>query len=121
MSVNTVIRYFDLQSARRAVAPEAQAGTKQRLPVLWQYVALVLGILVQPLLAKYAATKTWDLGAVPGWIPFAIIIGLVIFPGVYKKAANPGANPLFVQLCAIFASGIGWQSLVAVAGKGIGV
>jgi hypothetical protein len=34
----------------------------------------------------------------------------LIFPGVYKSAFDPG-KPLFVQLCAIFTAGVGWQSL----------
>lgn len=119
MEINDLVRYFDLQSARRPERPESQSGKKQRLPVLSQYLALVLGIIAQPFLAKYANSRIWDLHALPGWIPFALLVGIIIFPSVYKKALNPAASPLFVQLCAIFASGIGWQSLVAVAGKGL--
>lgn len=42
---------------------------------------------------------------------FGVIIGALIFPGVYKNAFDP-RKPWFIQLCAIFAAGIGWQSVI---------
>ncbi len=47
---------------------------------------------------------------------FAIFVGTVIFPAVYKTAFDP-TKPIFVQLCAIFTSGLGWQALLQTAVK----
>lgn len=114
MAANEVIRYFDLQSARRSTMAKAQgAGGEPSLPVIPQYVALVLGILVQPYLSYYVEHGAWALsfGSVLGRLAFGVIIGALAFPGVYKNAFDPG-KPHFVQLCAIFAAGIGWQSVI---------
>jgi hypothetical protein len=117
--LNTIIGYFDLQSARRQPDPEAFKRSHPNAHIVWQYLALVAGILIQPFLARYSAAKIWDFHGFSGWLLFALIVGLVIFPGVYKKAFDPASSPILVQLCAIFASGIGWQSLLATAGKGL--
>jgi hypothetical protein len=70
--------------------------------VVPQYLALVAGIVVQPYFAKYQETRTWPgFHDISGWIVFSIIVGIVIFPGVYKKTFDPG-TPLVVQLGAIF-------------------
>lgn len=118
MPINSIIRYFDLQSAHRVTAPVAQGGSAKRAPVLRQYCALVLGIVVQPYVQHYVQTSAWalSLADVAGRVAFGIIIGALAFPGVYKSAFDP-AKPVFVQLCAIFAAGIGWQSLIQGAAK----
>ncbi len=118
--MNGIIRYFDLQSARRGVA----AGYAARVPlsVFPQYLALVLGITVQPFLAQFQITHKWslDYGEWASWFAFALITGLLVFPAVYKKAFDPD-KPYFVQFCAIFTAGVGWKSLLTVAAKaGIG-
>jgi hypothetical protein len=116
--INTVIRYFDLQSNSRATKPKGFAGGDSTFPVIPQYGALVLGIAVQPFLTQFQNAKDWGY---PSdwlqWLPFALIAGLVVFPGVYKNALDP-AKPLFVQLCTIFAAGMGWQSLLRTAVEG---
>jgi hypothetical protein len=114
MSANHIIRYFDLQSAKRtlnAVGHGAKGGVSA--PVLPQYVALVLGIVIQPYLQHYMQTGQWSLtiSDAIGRMVFGVIIGALAFPGVYKNAFDPD-RPLAVQLCAIFAAGIGWQSLI---------
>jgi hypothetical protein len=45
---------------------------------------------------------------------------VLIFPAVYRNAFDP-QKPLFVQLCAIFASGVGWQGLLDAVTKASGV
>jgi hypothetical protein len=114
--INTVLRYFDLQSDQKQLKPGARAGGTDTLPVLPQYLALVVGIAVQPFLSKYVQTGGWDLGAFPGSLLFAVILGLAVFPAVYKAALDP-TKPLLVQLCAIFSAGLGWQSLLSVGTK----
>jgi hypothetical protein len=123
--MNRLIRYFDLQSARRQQKAMAQAKGQPgpSLPVIPQYLALVLGIAVQPYLSAYQKSHVWDLGGWQGWLVFAFLVGLVVFPAVYKKTFDP-QSPLFLQFCAIFSAGMGWQSLfataMAVAGKNPG-
>lgn len=116
--IDKAVRYFDLQAGQRPSQPTGYAKSKKRFPVVPQYVALVLGIIAQPFLTKYAETQVWETHALPGWIVFSAIAGLVIFPAVYTHSLDP-RKPLFVQLCVIFAAGIGWQSVLQVAGKGI--
>ena len=114
MSVNAVIRYFDLQDAKRPLIAAAHGAGRSPppAPVIPQYVALALGIVVQPYLSYYAQHGEWlAVTSVWGRLLFGVIIAAVVFPGVYKNAFDPD-KPLFVQLCAIFASGIGWQSLI---------
>lgn len=117
--INQLIGYFDLQSDRRGLQPEQQAEGR-RFPVVPQYVALVLGIVVQPFLAAFQKTGMWSLHGLLPWAIFSTIAGLIIFPAVYKKSFDPDGN-LFVQLCTIFASGLGWQSLLQTAGKAGGI
>jgi hypothetical protein len=113
--INDVIRYFDLQSDARQRAPQAQTGGEQpTFPVVPQYLALVAGIAVQPFLAAFQKNHVWDVTGWQGWVVFSFIVGLILFPAIYKKAFDPQQN-LFVQLCAIFASGLGWQSLMQTA------
>jgi hypothetical protein len=111
-----IVQYFDLQSVAREYRLESYDSVKDRtsLPVLPQYLALVAGIAVQPFLAVFQETRRWDLSGWQGWVPFSLIVGLIIFPGIYKRSFDPEKN-LFVQLCAVFASGLGWQSLLATA------
>lgn len=114
MAVNGIIRYFDLQSGKRTLNAVAHGGKGgASAAVLPQYIALVVGIVVQPYLQHYMQTNQWSLSLsdVIGRLIFGVIIGALAFPGVYKNAFDPD-KPLIVQLCAIFAAGIGWQSLI---------
>jgi hypothetical protein len=123
MDMNKVIRYFDLQSERRQMVAKAQgAGGGQSAPVLPQYLALILGIIIEPFLHHYTEHGAWsiDLSTVIGRIIFGVIIGAIVFPGVYKSAFDP-SKPLFVQLCAVFSAGIGWQSLIEGGSKLTGI
>jgi hypothetical protein len=124
MAANGLIRYFDLQSARRSeglnASPDhASPDNRQSFPVFWQYVALVFGITAQPFLGRYSESRIWDLHGFAGWFFFAIFVAIIIFPAVYKTALDAATQHLFVQCCAIFAGGIGWQSLLMTVGKGL--
>jgi hypothetical protein len=79
-----------------------------------QYAALVAGVFAQPLLEGYRQSGSWDLSRAWARVPFALLVGLAVFPAVYRRTLDP-EKPLFVQLCLIFAAGLGWQSLWALA------
>lgn len=123
--MNKVLEYFDLGSdARRrqaAIQPLAAAnGQPQEIHWLPQYIALLLGILVQPMFQKYMATGKWDVNGFGGWLIASAVVSAMAFPGVYKKTFEAD-KPLFVQLCVIFTAGTGWQTLVSTALKSAGV
>jgi hypothetical protein len=120
--LNNLIRYFDLQSdarAKRSANPSLYSGAPN-LPVLPQYLAMAAGILVQPFLARYQATGAWDIGLASffGRAAFAAIVGFLVFPAVYKKTLDAD-QPLFLQFCLIFASGVGWKALLGTAEKAV--
>jgi hypothetical protein len=124
MALNKIIEYFDLQSRARGRAKlegRKADGGGDSLTVYPQYFALVGGIIAQPYFEQYQQTKSWalDLGAAGGWIAFAVIVGLLVFPSVYRRSFDAG-QPKFVQFCAIFASGMGWKTLLDTA-KGVAV
>jgi hypothetical protein len=81
-----------------------------------QYGAVALGVLVDPLLRNYIALDkfNFDFGGLPGRTGFALLMAIVLLPAVYKNAFDPD-KPMLVQLCALFVSGLGWQSLFQTA------
>jgi hypothetical protein len=80
--------------------------------VLPQYVALALGVVADPVLRQYIETKsfTLDVAGIAAGTGFALLMAIAILPAVYKNAFDPD-KPMLVQLCALFSSGLGWQSL----------
>lgn len=113
--MNKLIHYLDLQSENRqlnVVAKHNKSRKSVPLPVIPQYLALVLGITLQPYLVAFQNGNTWNFHDLVSWLIFALITAVTIFPTVYKKTFDPSSS-LFVQLCTIFSSGVGWQSLFA--------
>jgi hypothetical protein len=117
--LDEVVRYFDLQSGKRpprqargATSTSAANADRAHAPVLPQYGAVALGVLADPLLRNYIATDAFkfDFTGFPGRTLFALLMAIVLLPAVYKNAFDPD-KPILVQLCALFASGLGWQSL----------
>ena len=84
---------------------------KPDLPWLAQYCALALGVLLQPYFQSYQTTGEWNWGGLWPRVLFSLITGLVILPAAYRRSFDPG-TPGFIQLCMIFLSGMGWQSLL---------
>ena len=113
--IDNVLRYLDLQSEQRYLNLTAKnKGTKSKaLPVIPQYIVLVLGITLQPYLVAFQENHNWNFQGLASWLIFALITAVTIFPIVYKKTFDPSSS-LFVQLCTIFSSGVGWQSLFAI-------
>jgi len=114
--MNRVANYFNIAKAE----PQAAPTKKQGLPVLVQYVALLLGIVVQPFFARFQETGSWSLELTWGWILFAVIVGLVVFPAVYRRSFGAD-KPAFVQFCVTFAGGMGWESLLSTGAKAAGL
>ena len=110
--MNKIIGYFDLASNLRPKVAQAMAAGES-VSVHWfpQYLALLLGIIVQRFLKQYMATGAWNLGGFWGWVAASTFLAIMIFPAVYKKSFDE-EKPLFFQLCVIFTAGIGWQSLI---------
>ena len=93
-------------------AGPAAADPPKHAPVYPQYLALVLGILAEPFIRQYIneAGFAFDAAAFGMRTIFAIIMGIVILPAVYKNSFDI-EKPLLVQLAAIFTAGIGWKTL----------
>ena len=119
--LNTIIRYFDLQSSLRRTAPVAQDSGTDSAPVFPQYLAVSAGVIVEPFLRHYIDNGAWgvELSVLWGRIVFGLIIGIVILPGIYKSSFDP-SKPVLVQLAALFPLGIGWQSLFTSATTAVG-
>ena len=114
--IDNLIRYLDLQSEKRQLNVMSKHNKHSKsvsLPVIPQYIALVLGIMVQPYLVAFQKGYTWNFHGLVSWLIFALITATTIFPTVYKKTFDPSSS-LFVQFCTIFSSGVGWQSLFAI-------
>jgi hypothetical protein len=115
-----VVRYFDLRSqtgtlSARSAGPaskRAAAPSGEHAAVLPQYGAVTLGVLADPLLRNYIETQSYtlDFAAIAARTGFALLMAIALLPAVYKNAFDLD-KPILVQLCALFASGLGWQSL----------
>src|SRR5262249_48056120 len=97
---------------------KASDATTRTLHWLPQYLAVLAGIIAQPFIQRYMSSGVWDLKGFWGWLTASVIIAVVAFPGVYKQSFDV-EKPLPVQLAVIFATGMGWQSLVGAAVKGL--
>ncbi len=112
--------YFSIYDTDKpTVAPEKlPPATPRRPSAFFQWLALLLGVIVQPFYAYYKEHEGMvDLGAIynnPWFIAFAIIVALIAFPAVYRRAFDTD-RPNWVQMIPIFTAGIGWQTLVDVA------
>jgi hypothetical protein len=119
MTISSMFQYFDLASSIGSWPTEHYRGSQDRGNALhWfpQYAALIAGIVGQPYLLRYMSGGVWDLKGFVGWLVASVFIAVMAFPAVYKNSLDP-EKPLFVQLCVIFATGMGWQTLVGSALK----
>lgn len=112
--MKALVRYFDLHSEIRPL--RAASAGQRPLPWQFQWVALLLGILIQPFFAHYQAHHEWKFDGFWGWAAFAAITALVVFPAVYKNSFDP-TKPMVIQVIPIFTAGLGWQSLLTTAVK----
>lgn len=116
--LNTILRYFDLQSNQRTGVATGHSARKKHAPVLPQYIAVAAGVVAEPLLRAYIQTGVFstDWSSLAGRIIFGLIVAIILLPAAYKSAFDP-AKPVLVQLAALFPVGIGWQSLFTAATK----
>ena len=109
-----LITYFDLTAglaARRVAGPTIP----ERPPILPQYLALATGVMAAPFVHQLIRPRQLDLEAAIGTdLVFGSILAIVLFPILYRNAFDP-ERPILAQLCAIFALGIGWQSMFQAA------
>lgn len=116
-TINALVRYFDPYSTLRTTRPEAFSKKGASPPnAFFQYLALVLGIAVQPFLATYRQSGSWHVQGLLGRLVFSVIVGVVIFPQIYRNAVDP-TKPAFIQLCLDFGLGLGWESAFGAAIK----
>ncbi|TMI72320.1 MAG: hypothetical protein E6H09_10565 [Bacteroidetes bacterium] len=110
MSFQAVKDYFNLSLP----VDDIEAQGKKNLGYVLQYFFLVLGITAQPFIDKFRETGNWEYSPqyLIGRTTFGILIGLALFPAVYRRSWDQ-SHPIFIQLCTIFSAGIGWQSLIA--------
>jgi hypothetical protein len=116
--LNSLIRYFDLQSEQRRVAAEGHGAGVSHAPVVPQYAVVSAGVVLEPVLRKYVESGAWQLdwSAFGGRVVFGLVVGIILLPAVYKSTFDP-QKPVLVQLAALFPLGIGWQTLFTSATK----
>jgi hypothetical protein len=106
---NAVVSYFDINRDIRARRGMDMAEPK-RIHWLPQWIALFLGVLIQPSFQAFRETGQWAFASWE-WALFALITAFIIFPSVYRSAFD-GSKPVVVLIGPIFVAGLGWQSLV---------
>jgi hypothetical protein len=111
------VRYFDLNRDARMKPLSAVRGVNDRgmrVPAWVQYLALVAGIIVQPSFTAYQQSHAWTSPYGAGYLLFSAMVGLIIFPAVYRKTFDD-TNPTLLSIAPIFTAGLGWQALLATA------
>jgi hypothetical protein len=117
--MNKIIKYFDLVSQYRSDGSRAISESGQKNLKWWpQYIALLLGIFFEPSFQHYMETGIWQLTKFVPWLIASIIIGVMIFPAVYKSSFD-ATKPVFVQLCVIFTAGMGWHTILSTTMKAV--
>jgi len=58
--LNKIGDYFDLQSEKRTLATQGQSKGTIYAPVLPQYAAVCLGVMVEPYLRHYINSGAWE-------------------------------------------------------------
>ena len=103
--------YFTLYTDSNRVLEEGVETNSSKPHSLIQWLVLLLGIVFQPFFTSFKDTGdfVWDYS----WkfLLFAIIVALIAFPGIYRKAFDSD-KPKWIQIIPIFTSGLGWQTLV---------
>lgn len=107
--------YFDIRKDPRIRAQGAGDGQQEKsLPWFPQWVALFLGIVVQPFLSAYLKTGHWEFGTALSWFFAAFLLAFICFPAVYRQSFDV-SKPITVQIIPLFTAGLGWNSLFTTA------
>jgi hypothetical protein len=119
-----------LRQTAAAVAPESgtapgwsQSGAHRpgiskdmTAPVEWQvtiFATLTLSIIASRFIDYYRAAIPWSPFQDWQYLFFALIVSLLAFPIVYRKAQGSRNEPILVQLGVIFAAGLGWEKMLS--------
>lgn len=104
-----IIDYFDLTVKPDHVRIQTQPPKKF---MAFQYLAVTLGVIIQPFLENFIKTNQWSVtpNQLGARVIFGFIIGIAIFPAVYKNSWDE-KSPIPIQMCSIFVAGLGWQTL----------
>lgn len=122
--------HLSLGQTVTAMAPESgaapalsQGATRRRgvrndlkAPAGWQmiiFVTLTLSIIASRFIDYYRAAISWSPFRDWQYLLFALIVSLLAFPIVYRKAQSSRNEPLLVQLGVIFAAGLGWEKMLS--------
>jgi hypothetical protein len=111
--INEIVRYFDINSHIRPTRPVGKAAKEDTVELHWfpQWVALLLGVLIQPFFQGFRTTGHWSFASSWGWVLFALIASFILFPAIYRRAFDAG-KPVIVLLAPIFTAGLGWESML---------
>jgi hypothetical protein len=85
-------------------------------PVGWQviiFATLTLSIIASRFIDYYRAAIPWSPFRDWQYLFFALIVSLLAFPIVYRKAQGSRNEPILVQLGVIFAAGLGWEKMLS--------
>ncbi len=115
---NSILRYFNLNDPGRQVLREpARAAVAAGA---WpQWLALICGIFIQPYLSHYRETREWNFAGSEGWLLFSILVGIAVFPSVYR-AAFDSKKPWLVLIAPSFTAGLGWEAIFGTILKSAG-
>jgi hypothetical protein len=108
--LDQILTYFDLTASF--------AGEKS-FPSVWpQYLMAVIGVLIEPYLREYIASGQWKFSGFWGRTAFALIIGLLILPALYRGTFDPD-KPQWLQVLALLPMAMGWRTLVDLGAKAL--
>jgi hypothetical protein len=85
-------------------------------PMGWQvsiFATLTLSIIASRFIDYYRAAIPWSPFRDWQYLFFALIVSLLAFPIVYRKAQGSRNEPILVQLGVIFAAGLGWEKMLS--------
>jgi len=110
-------------SGIRAPPALSQGATRRRgvrndlkAPAGWQmiiFATLTLSIIASRFIDYYRAAIPWSPFRDWQYLLFALIVSLLEFPIVYRKAQSSRNEPLLVQLGVIFAAGLRWEKMLS--------
>lgn len=107
--------YFDIRLKHFNQPDTARPALRlgPRRGVWLQWLALFAGVLIQPYFEGFRQSHphAWHFNGFLDWSLFALITSIVIFPAVYRRVVDSN-SPAIIQFAPIFASGLGWESLM---------
>jgi magnesium-transporting ATPase (P-type) len=91
-------------------APRISTATQ-----LEMFFTLILSVIASRFLDYYRGAVSWNPLRDWQYLFFAVIVSLVAFLVVYRKAQRNRSEPTLVQLAFVFTAGIGWEKMLSTA------